>query len=158
MLSPVTGAWRRWSPKTLLHYSIQSFNSSISNLIFCKVVCYGIRSPLVGCPRFGRDGATPWQPGSVLVTYMAYVQSWLQIDKNESGYNFHLLPFWKLLLYVIHFLLHTLWYSIDSTLCQQQLAIPLACDFTSVCVVTSSFPWNSILHPLQYPARIVSGF
>ena len=31
---PVTGAWRRWSPKPLLHYSIQSFISSISILIF----------------------------------------------------------------------------------------------------------------------------
>ena len=34
VIIPVTGAWRRWSPKTLLHYSIQSFISSISILIF----------------------------------------------------------------------------------------------------------------------------
>ena len=81
---PVTGAWRRWSPKPLLHYSIQSFISSISILIFCTVVCYGIRSPLVGSPRFGQDGATPWQPGSVLVTNITWTKSWLQIDKNGS--------------------------------------------------------------------------
>ena len=83
-IAPVTGAWRRWSPKTLLHYSIQSFISSISILIFCTVVCYGIRSPLVGSPRFGQDGATPWQPGSVLVTNITWTKSWLQIDKNGS--------------------------------------------------------------------------
>lgn len=116
---PVAGAWRWKSSDSFL--CIQSIPSIFRFwiLFFRKVVCFGIESPLVGFPRFGRDGATPWQPGSVLVTYMAYVQCWLQIDKNISRYNFHLLPFWKLLLYVIHFLLHTLWYSIDSTLCQQ---------------------------------------
>ena len=81
---PVAGAWRWKSSDSFL--CIQSIPSIFRFwiLFFRKVVCFGIESPLVGFPRFGRDGATPWQPGSVLVTYKAYVQSWLQIDKNGS--------------------------------------------------------------------------
>ena len=106
--SPVTGAWRRWSPKTLLHYSIQSFISSISILIFCTVVCYGIRSPLVGSPRFGQDGATPWLLATIAVVCMSCAQCWLRVYKNKSGIIINLLPFWRLPPMVTSYLLYSL--------------------------------------------------
>ena len=62
--SPVAGAWR-WKSSDSIH-CIQSIPSIFRFwiLFFRKVVCFGIESPLVGFPRFGRDGATPWQlPG-----------------------------------------------------------------------------------------------
>ena len=90
---PVAGAWR-WKSSDSIH-CIQSIPSIFRFwiLFFRKVVCFGIESPLVGFPRFGRDGATPWQLPGMEPSSMTIISSRLQDDITYWMGNLHLLPF-----------------------------------------------------------------
>ena len=90
---PVAGAWR-WKSSDPIH-CIQSIPSIFRFwiLFFRKVVCFGIESPLVGFPRFGRDGATPWQLPGMEPSSMTIISSRLQDDITYWMGNLHLLPF-----------------------------------------------------------------